>query len=175
MPLNFEDKKAIVAEFAAHVDQSVSAVAAYNLGLSVSEMTELRSKARESGVYMKVVRNTLARRAVEGTDFACLQEVLVGPIVLFLSREEPSAAAKLVKSFAKDHKALEVRGLTLGGDLLAANELDAVASLPTKDEAIAMLMRTMQAPITQFVRTLAEPTAQLARALAAVRDQKEAA
>ncbi|OGT50404.1 MAG: 50S ribosomal protein L10 [Gammaproteobacteria bacterium RIFCSPHIGHO2_12_FULL_41_15] len=175
MPLNIEQKKAIVADFAAQISGSVSAVAAEYRGLTVSAMTELRTQARETGVYVKIIPNTLARRAVEGTDFACLQQVLVGPIVLFLSREEPSAAAKLVKAFAQKYNALEVKALTLGGDLLAANELNAVASLPTKDEAIAMLMSAMQAPILQFVRTLAEPTAQLARVLAAVRDQKEAA
>ncbi len=175
MPLNIEDKKAIVADLTAQVGDSVSAVAADYRGLTVTEMTELRAQARKSGVYMKIVRNTLARRAVEGTEYACLQQVLVGPIVLFLSREEPSAAAKLVKSFSKAHEALEVKALSLGGELLAANELNSIASLPTKDEAISMLMSAMSAPITQFVRTLAEPTAQLARVLAAVRDQKEAA
>nr|MCH9644530.1 50S ribosomal protein L10 [Gammaproteobacteria bacterium] len=122
-----------------------------------------------------VYRNTLARRAVEGTHMACLIESLVGPIVLFFAHEEPGAAARLIRDFVKSHENLEVRALALDGQLLGPDQLKAVASLPSRDEAIAQLMSVMQAPVTKFVRTLKEPVAQTVRVIAAVRDQKEAA
>ena len=174
MPLKPEDKKAIVAELAEVTGTAVSAVAADYRGLTVSEMTMLRRNARNVGVKMRVYRNTLARRAVEGTEFACLKEVLVGPIVLLFSIEEPGAAARILRDFMKAHKALEVRALALGGALLAANQLEAVASLPSREEALTKLVSMIQAPVTQFVRTLKEPVAQLVRVMAAVRDQKQA-
>jgi large subunit ribosomal protein L10 len=173
--LALEDKKAIVAELTEVVGNSVSAVAADYCGLTVSEMTELRVKARDVGVKMRVYRNTLARRAIEGTEFACLKEVLVGPVVLLFSVEEPGAAAKILRDFIKVHKALEVRALVMSGALLSADQLDAVASLPTLEEALAKLVFVMKAPVTQFVRTVKEPVAQLVRAVAAVRDKKQAA
>lgn len=175
MALTTEDKKAIVAELAEVVGSSVSAVAADYRGLTVSEMTELRRNARSSGVKMRVYRNTLARRAVEGTEFACLKEVLVGPIVLLFSVEEPGAAARILRDFMKAHKALEVRALAMGGALLAATQLEAVASLPSREEALTQLAAMLQAPVTQFVRTLKEPVAQFVRVMAAVRDKKQAA
>ena len=175
MALRLEDKKAIVAEVAEVAASAYSAVAAEYRGLSVAEMTDLRSKAREGGVYLKVVRNTLARRAVEDTDFACMQDIFVGPLVLAFSQEDPGAAARVVKDFAKDHNKLIVKGLSVSGKLLPAEDLDKLAKMPTYDQAISMLMSVMQAPIGKFVRTLAEPHAKLARTIAAVREQKEAA
>lgn len=175
MALTFENKKAIVAELVDVVGNAISAVAADYRGLTVTEMTQLRSQARQSGVKMRIYRNTLARRAVEGTEFACLKEVLTGPIVLLFSVEEPGAAARILRDFMKAHEALEVRALAMNGALLAANQLEAVASLPSREEALAKLAATFNAPVTQFVRTLKEPVAQFVRVVAAVRDQKQAA
>ncbi|MCH9769557.1 MAG: 50S ribosomal protein L10 [Gammaproteobacteria bacterium] len=174
MALNLEDKKAIVTEMQDVLGRSVSAVAADYRGLTVSQMTQLRSNAREKNVHVRIYRNTLARRAVKETDFACLTEVLTGPIVLLLAQEEPGSAARLARDFMKEHENLEVRALALDGILLAANELKAVASLPSRDEAIAQLMSVMQAPITKLARTMAETYAQLVRVVAAVGDKKQA-
>ena len=175
MALNLEQKKAIVAEVAEQAVNATSAIAADYRGLTVSEMNELRAKARDGGVYLRVVRNTLASRALEGTEFACLQEALTGPLVLFFSMEEPGAAARLLRDFAKEHEKLKVRALALGGQLLSGSELEMVAKLPSRDEAIAMLMSVMKAPITQFVRTLAEPHTKFVRTLAAVGAKQTAA
>jgi len=175
MALRLEDKKAIVAEVAEVAASAYSAVAAEYRGLSVAEMTELRSKAREGGVYLKVVRNTLARRAVADTDFACMQDIFVGPLVLAFSQEDPGAAARVVKDFAKDHNKLIVKAVSVSGKLLPAEDIDKLAKMPTYDQAISMLMSVMQAPISKFVRTLAEPHAKLTRTVAAIRDQKQAA
>lgn len=174
MPLNLEAKKAIVEELSAVVAQSVSAVTADYRGLTVGEMTDLRKQARDKGLYMRVVRNTLARRAVEGTDYACLNEALVGPTILLFSQDEPGAGARLMRDFMKDHKSLEVTALALDGGLLGPDHLKAVAELPSRDEALAQLMSVMKAPVTKFVRTLAEPYASAVRVMAQVRDQKEA-
>ena len=175
MALKLEDKKAIVAEVAEVAKGAYSAVAAEYRGLSVDEMTELRRKAREGGVYLRVVRNTLARRAGEDTDFACMQDIMVGPLVLAFSREEPGAAARVIKDFAKDHKKLVVTAVSISGKLLPASEIETLAKMPTYEQAISMLMAVMKAPIGKFVRTLAEPHAKLVRTIAAVRDQKQAA
>ncbi|OOG21811.1 50S ribosomal protein L10 [Thioalkalivibrio denitrificans] len=174
MALNLEDKKQIVSEVAAVAASAHSAVAAEYRGLSVSEMTELRAKARETGVYLRVVKNSLARRAVEGTDFACMQEGFVGPLVLAFSQEDPGAAARLVKDFAKEHKKLEVRLVSVGGQLLGPGELERLASLPTRDQAISLLMAVMKAPLDKFARTLNEVPGKLVRTVAAIRDQKQA-
>lgn len=175
MALRLENKKEIVAEVSEIASDSVAAVVAYYRGLTVTQMTDLRAQARKTGVYLRVVRNTLARRAVEGTEFACLQDSLTGPVVLAFSRTEPSAAARLVRDFAKDNEKLEVKVLAVGSNLYQAEQLAQIAKLPTKDEAIAQLMSVMQAPITKFVRTLNEPTAKMVRTFAALRDQKSAA
>jgi large subunit ribosomal protein L10 len=175
MALKLEDKQAIVAEVAEVAKSAYSAVAAEYRGLSVGEMTELRRKAREGGVYVRVVRNTLARRAVADTDFACMQDIMVGPLVLAFSREEPGAAARVIKDFAKDHNKLVVTGVSVSGKLLPASELETLAKMPTYEQAISMLMSVIQAPISKFVRTLAEPHAKLVRTIAAVRDQKQEA
>jgi len=171
--LNLEEKKAIVADLNAVAASSLSAVAAEYRGLTVSEMTELRAEARKSGVYLRVVKNTLARRAVEGTDYACLQDSLVGPLILAFSKDEPAAAARVIKDFRKTHDKLVVKAVALGSTLM--DDVDKLASMPTRDEAISMLMSVMQAPIAKFVRTLAEPNNKLVRTIAAVRDSKEAA
>lgn len=173
MALRLEDKKAIIAEVAEVATNALSVVAADYRGLPVANMTKLRADARKAGVYMRVVRNTLARRAFEGTEFACMSDVLVGPLLLAFSQHEPGAAAKLVRDFIKTNEKLKVKALAIGGKLLDAKQLDAVAKLPNKEEAIATLMAVMNAPITKFVRTLAEPHAKLVRTIAAVRDQKQ--
>jgi large subunit ribosomal protein L10 len=175
MALNLEQKKAVVAEVAEVAAKALAAVAAEYRGLTVEEMTDLRVKARASGVYVKVAKNTLVRRAVAGTDYECMQEALTGPILLAFSMDDPGAAARLVKEYSKDHQKLIARLVAVGGQLFDASELERLSTLPTYDQAIAMLMGVMKAPIEKFVRTLAEPHAKLVRTLAAVRDAKQAA
>jgi large subunit ribosomal protein L10 len=174
MALRLEDKKAFVKEINAVAGESISVVAAEYRGLSVAEMTELRRDARNAGVYLRVVKNTLARRAIEGTEFECLKESLKGPILLAFGKEDPGAAARVIKDFAKEHKALQAVSLSTGGQLLPAEELATLADLPTLDQARAMLLGVMIAPITKLARTLAEPPAMLARTLSA-RGEQEAA
>jgi large subunit ribosomal protein L10 len=171
--LRLEGKKAIVAEVAEVARNATSVVAANYAGLTVGQVTELRKQARNAGVYIRVIRNTLARRAFEGTHFQCMDSALVGPLVLAFSKEDPGAAARLFKDFSKKFDKLQVKALSIDGALLPANDLNKLANLPTRDQAIALLMSVMQAPITKFVRTLAEPHAQLVRAVAAVRDKKQ--
>ncbi len=171
MPLNIEAKKALVAEVNSVAASALSAVAAEYRGLTVAEMTDLRAEARNADVYLKVVKNTLARRAVEGTDFHCMQESLKGPLLLAFSREDPGAAARVIKSFAKDHEKLVTVAVSVGGELYEHDALDRVASLPTLDEARATLLATFMAPASQLVRTLAEPAAMLARTLQARSEQ----
>ena len=173
MPLNLEDKKAIVADLSAVMADAVSTVVADYRGLTVSELTELRSKARESGLLVRIVRNTLVRRAVADTDFACLDKALVGPNVLVISQDAPGTGARLLKDFMKDHEALEVRAIAIGSDYYTADSLGAVASLPTYDEAIAQLMSVMQAPITKFVRTMNDIPGRAVRVISQVADQKK--
>lgn len=175
MVLKLEDKKTIVNEVAQVAKQALSLVAAEYSGLTVSQLTGLRKSARESGVYVRVVRNTLARRALEGTQFACLQDKLVGPLLLAFSQEDPGAAARLIKEFAKLNEKLKVTALAIENQLLPPEGLDRLASLPTRDEGIALLMSVMKAPITKLVRTMAEPHAKLVRTIAAIRDAKAAA
>ena len=175
MALNLEGKKAIVANMSEIVTHSVSAIAADYRGSTVTQMTELRTKARNAGVKVCVLRNTLARRAVSETAYDCLKDALVGPIVLLFSEHEPGAAAKLLRDFMKSNANIEVRGIAMSGQLLGPERLEAVASLPSKDEAISMLMSVMNAPVTKLARTLAEPYAMATRVMAAVRDQKQAA
>lgn len=175
MVLKLEDKKTIVNEVAGIAKNAVSLIAAEYSGLTVGQLTKLRKTARESGVYMRVVRNTLARRALEGTQFSCIQEKLTGPLVLAFSQEDPGAAARLIKAFVRDNEKLKVMALAIENQLLPPEGLNTLASLPTRDEAIAQLMSVMLAPITKLVRTLAEPHTQLVRAVAAIRDQKQSA
>jgi large subunit ribosomal protein L10 len=171
MSQNVEAKQAVVAEVAAVAATAQSAVAAEYRGLTVAEMTKLRNAARQAGVYVRVVKNTLARRAVEGTSFECMQGSLKGPLVLAFSREDPGAAARVFKGFAKEHDKLKTVALSVGGELYPASDLDRLASLPTLEEARASLLRLMNAPLTQLVRTLAEPGAMMARTLKARSEQ----
>ncbi len=175
MALRLEQKKAVVAEVSKVAGQAMSAVAAEYRGLTVPEMTELRKQARDSQVYLRVVKNTLARRALEGTEYACMNDGLVGPLLLAFSLEEPGSAARVIKEFGKEHEHLKPKLVAVGGQLFGPEELDRLATLPTKDQAISMLMAVMKAPVEKFVRTLAEPHAKLVRTLAAVRDQKQQA
>jgi large subunit ribosomal protein L10 len=173
--LRLEDKKTIVSEVSDVAKQSLSAIAAEYSGITVGDLTALRKTARNSGVYMRVVRNTLARRALEGTQFACMQPSLVGQLLLAFSKDDPGAAARLIKEFVKTNDKLVVKALAIDNQLLPPSGLNTLASLPTRLEAIAMLMSVMKAPITKLVRTLAEPHAKLVRTVAAVRDAKQAA
>lgn len=166
MALRLEDKKLFVEEVNAVAGDSLSAVAAEYRGLSVAEMTALRKEARNAGVYLRVVKNTLARRAVEGTEFECMKDTLKGPILLAFSKDDPGAAARIIRSFAKEHEALKAVSLSAGGQLLPASDLEKLAELPTLDQARAMLLGLMMAPMTKLARTLAEPSAMLARTLA---------
>lgn len=175
MALSLEQKKAVVAEVNEVAQTALSAIAAEYHGLSVAALTDLRKKARESGVYVRVVKNTLAKRALADTEFACMSDGLVGPLLLAFSQEDPGAAARLLGDFKKSNDAFDVKLVALGGVLYPASDLKRLADLPTKDQAIGILMGLMKAPIEKFVRTLAEPHAKLVRTVAAVRDQKEAA
>ncbi len=165
MALRLDDKKALVTEVNAIAATAQSAVAAEYRGLTVAQVTELRAKARSEGVYVRVVKNTLAKRAVEGTDFECLKTALTGPLILAFSREDPGAAARVVKDFAKTNDKLVARAVVVGGELYGAADLDRLASLPTLDQARAMLLGVLQAPATTLARTLAEPAALVARVL----------
>ncbi|NJD05599.1 MAG: 50S ribosomal protein L10 [Methylococcaceae bacterium] len=175
MALRLEDKKAVVAEVSAVAAKALSAVAAEYRGLTVGQLTALRKQARETGVYVRVVKNTLARKAVEGTEFACMQDGLVGPLIIAFSLEDPGAAARLISDFAKGNDKLVTKLVSVGGKAYGASELERLSKLPTRDQAIAILMGTMKAPVEKFVRTLAEPTAKMVRTVAAIRDQKQAA
>jgi large subunit ribosomal protein L10 len=167
MALTIEAKQALVAEVNAVAATALSAVAAEYRGLTVAELTQLRVAARTSGVYVRVVKNTLARRAFEGTRFECMRPRLKGPLLLAFSQEDPSAAARVIRGFAKDHEKLVAVAVSIGGALYDATELERVAALPSLEEGRAMLLRTFMAPMTQWVRALAEPGAMLARTLQA--------
>jgi large subunit ribosomal protein L10 len=173
--LSLEQKKAVVSEVSEVAANAHSAIAAEYLGLSVGDMTALRAKARENSVYLRVVKNTLAKRAIEGTEFECMSEALVGPLVLAFSQEDPGAAARVIQDFAKQNDKLVVKIVAIGGKLLAAGDIKRLADMPTKEQAISMLMAVMKAPIEKLARTLAEPHAKLVRTVAAIRDQKQAA
>jgi large subunit ribosomal protein L10 len=175
MALNLAEKKAVVADVAEVASKAYSAVGAEYIGLTVEEMTNLRAEARKAGVYLRVVKNTLARRAVEDTDFACMQEGLTGPLVLAFSQEDPGSAARVISDFAKEHEKLQVKLVSIGGKMLAPEEIKTLAKMPTYDEAVSQLMSVMQAPIAKLARTINEVPGKLVRTLAAVRDAKEAA
>jgi large subunit ribosomal protein L10 len=173
--LSFAEKETIVAEVAEIASSAYSAVIAEYSGLESTDMDDLRAKARDGGVYIRVVKNTLARRAVEGTDFACLQESLVGPLLMAFSQEDPGAAARVLKDFAKANNKLVIKALSVSGQLLAASEIDRLAKLPTKEQALSMLLSVMQAPITKLARTLNVVHSKFVRTIAAIRDDKQAA
>ncbi|WP_411728023.1 50S ribosomal protein L10 [Methyloglobulus sp.] len=164
MALNLEGKKAVVEEVSKFAAKAHSAVAAEYRGLTVSELTELRKTARETGVYLRVVKNTLAKRAVAGTEFECMQDGLVGPLLIAFSMEDPGSAARLINDFAKSHDKLVTKIVAIGGQSFGGSELARLARLPTRDQGISLLMSVMKAPVEKLVRTLAE-----------VRDQKQAA
>jgi len=174
MPLNLEDKKALVAEVAEIASKAQSVVAAEYRGITVSQMTELRAKARAQGVYMRVVKNTLARKDVAGTSFEAIGSHLKGPLVLAFSKDDPGAAARVVRDFAKSNDKLVATLVSLGGAVLPGKDLDKVASLPTREQALSQLLGVLKAPIEKFVRTVAAPHTKLVRTIAAVRDQKQA-
>jgi large subunit ribosomal protein L10 len=175
MALTLEEKKAVVAEVAEVAKGAFSAVAAEYSGLTVEQLTNLRIKAREDNVYLRVVKNTLARRALEGTDFECMSNRLTGPLILAFSQADPGAAARVTKEFAKTNDKFNVTMLSVGGMLLEPSEIDKLASLPTRDQALSMLMSVMQAPIVKLARTLNEVPGKLVRTVAAIRDAKQAA
>jgi len=173
--LNLEEKKAIVAEVAEIAAGTHSVIAAEYTGLTVDKLTDLRKQAREQNVVLRVIKNSLAKRAFEGTDYACLNDSLTGPLMLAFSQEDPAAAARIFKDFVKDNSKLIVKSIALGDKLMDASQLEMLAKMPTRDQALGMLAGVIQAPISKFVRTVAEPTNKLARVLAAVRDTKQAA
>ena len=175
MALNLDQKKAIVAEVAEVASKAHSAVAAEYRGLTVGALTQLRREARKNGVYLRVVKNTLARRAVEGTDFACMQAGLTGPLILAFSLDDPGAAARVIKDFVKGHERLVVKLVSVSGKLLGPGDLETLAKLPTYEQAVSMLMSVMKAPIQKLASTLNEVPGKLVRTIAAVRDAKEAA
>ncbi|MCC8999644.1 MAG: 50S ribosomal protein L10 [Candidatus Contendobacter sp.] len=177
MSLNLAEKQAVVAEVAKVAARAHSAIAAEYRGLSVTQITNLRVKARETGVYLRVVKNTLARRALQGTEFECLRASLVGPLILAFSQEDPGAAARLFKEFLKEkaHDKLIIKALAVGGQTFPASELDRLASLPTRNEAISLLMATLRAPLDKLAQTLNEIPSKLVRTLDAVRQQREEA
>lgn len=175
MALGLEDKKAIVAEVRETATNALSVVIADARGVSVGNLNALRKQAREQQVMMRVVRNTLAKRAIEGTSFECIAPALAGPSLLAFSMEDPGAAARILKDFAKQVEAFEIKALAASGRLMGPEQIDVLASLPTRDQAISMLMGVMQAPVAKLVRTVNEVPGKLARTLAAIRDQKQAA
>src|SRR5689334_11997791 len=147
MPLNLEQKKSLVTEVNAVAAKAFSVVGAENRGLTVEQFTALRVKARSEGVYLRVVKNTLARKAVAGTPYECISPALKGPLVLAFSQNDPGAAARVVKAFTKDNEKLVTTLVSLGGQLLPGTEIDKVAKLPTRNEALSMLLGTLKAPI----------------------------
>jgi len=173
--IGLEDKKAIVAEVNETATSALSLVIADARGVTVGGMTALRKEARDNAVTLRVVRNTLAKRALEGTEYECVSDSLTGPSLFGFSMEDPGAAARIFKDFAKEEKNFEVKALAVSGQMLGAEQLDVLAKLPTRDQALAMLMSVMKAPVTKLVQTMNEVPGKLVRTLAAVRDQKEAA
>lgn len=175
MAITLEDKKAIVADVNETASNALSLVIANARGVNVADMTELRKQARANNVRLSVIRNTLAKRAFSGTEFECVSDVLVGPSVFGFSMEDPGAAARLFKEFAKTNANFEIKALSVGGKKLEASQIDALATLPTLEQALSMLANVTLAPITKLVRTLNEVPASVTRVMAAVRDQKKGA
>jgi len=171
--IRLEDKQQIVSEVNQAASSALSAVLADYRGVTVEDMTALRKNARANKVYLRVVRNTLLKRAVADTEFECIQEVLVGPTILAFSQEDPGAAARVLKDFAKENDDFEIKALSVGGQLMDASQIDVLAKLPTLDQARSMLMSVMLAPVTKLARTMNEVPSKLTRAVAAVRDQKQ--
>ena len=175
MAIGLEEKKAIVAEVNETAASALSLVIADARGVASNDMTALRASARENRIDLRMVRNTLARRALEGTEYECVTDTLTGPSLFGFSMEDPGAAARLFKDFAKENEEFEVKALAVGGQILGAEQLDVLAKLPTRDQALSMVMSVMKAPVTKLVQSMNEVPGKLVRTLAAVRDQKEAA
>jgi len=173
LSLNLEQKKAVVAEVNKQIAGAQAVVLAENRGIGVSEMTALRVQARKSGVYLRVLKNTLVRRAVDGTAFSDLANEMVGPIVYGISTD-PVAVAKVLNDFAKSNDKFVIKSGAMPNKVMSASNIAALASLPSREELLAKLLGTMQAPIAKFVRTLNEVPTKFVRVLAAVRDQKSA-
>lgn len=173
--LNLEDKKAIVAEVNEVAANALSLVIADARGVTVSGMDNLRKQAREQNIYMRVVKNSLAKRAFEGTDYAAANAALIGPTLLAFSMEDPGAAARLFKDFAKSTEAFEVKALAVGGELMGAEQIDRLANLPTRHEALGMLANVTLAPVTKLARTINEIPSSITRVMAAVADKKKEA
>ena len=174
MPLNLEDKKVLVGEVTEVAKTALSVVAAEYRGLTVTQMTDLRAKARAQGVYMRVVKNTLARKALAGTAFEPVGPKLKGPLVLAFSKDDPGAAARVVKDFSKANEKLVATLVSLGGEVFSGKDLEKVASLPTRAQALSQLLGVLKAPIQKLVGTIAAPNQKLVRTIAAVRDAKGA-
>ena len=174
MSLNLDDKKAVVAEVSAEIANAQSIIVAEYRGLEVVDLTELRANARKAGVYLRVVKNTLVRRAISGTAFEALSDKLVGPLIYGISKD-PVAAAKLLNDFGKGKDKLVIKAGAMPHYVMDENGVKALATMPSREELLSKLLGTMQAPIAQFVRTLNEVPTKFVRGLAAVRDAKEAA
>ncbi len=175
MPLRIDEKKLAVKELNEIATSAVSVVAADYHGTSVSEITKLRKDARESEVYLKVIRNTLARKALMETKFSCLDELLVGPTILAFSLNDPTSAMKLVNDFKKVNSSFKVKGLSLGDSLLDLSRLAEIANLPSRDQAISQLARVINAPLNKFASLLSQVPSKLVRTLESVKRQKEEA
>lgn len=174
MGLNLEQKKAVVAEVSAQVATAQAIIVAEYRGLEVGVMTDLRAKARKSGIYLRVLKNTLVRRAVKDTPFEKLAEKLVGPLVYGIS-SDPVATAKVLNDFAKANERFVIKAGGMQNAVISAKEVTALANMPSREQLLATLLGTMQAPVAKFVQTLNEVPGRFARTLAAVRDQKEKA
>ncbi|HEY6027318.1 MAG TPA: 50S ribosomal protein L10 [Pseudolabrys sp.] len=174
MGLNLEEKKAVVAEVSAKVAEAAAIIVAEYRGLEVGVMTELRAKARKAGVYLRVLKNTLVRRAVKDTPFDKLSEKMVGPLVYGIS-SDPVASAKVLNEFAKANEKFVIKAGGLPNAVISAKEVTALANMPSREQLLSTLLGTMQAPTVKFVQTLNEVPSKFVRALAAVRDQKEKA
>jgi len=174
LSLSLEQKKAVVAEISAQVAKAQAIVVAEYRGLRVGNMSNLRREARRSGVYLRVLKNTLVRRAVSGTPFEKLSAQLTGPLIYGIS-PDPVATAKVLNEFAKTNDKLVIRAGAMPNAVITAKEVKALATMPSREELLAKLLGTMQAPIAQFVRTLNEIPSRFVRTLAAVRDQQQGA
>ncbi len=172
MSLNLEEKKAVVAEVTSKLEQAQAIVLADYRGLGVHDMTQLRSNARNQGVYLRIFKNTLARRAFAGTPFEKLTEHMYGPLAYGIS-EDPVAVAKVLNEFAKSNKKLVIKAGAMPNQMMSVADVSNLAALPSRDELLAKLLGTMQASIAKFVRTVNEVPTKFVRALAAVRDEKE--
>ncbi len=175
MALNLAQKKEVVAELAQVAGSALSLVAAQYDGLTVAQLTALRAKARKDGVYLRVAKNTLVARAVQGTDYECVTDALKGPLLFAFSKDDPGAAGRLVKDFAKGNDKLVPKLVSVGGKLYGGAEVDKLASLPTREQALSMLLGCLVQPATKLVRTLAEPASSLARVIRAAGEAKQAA